>query len=74
LKRACPNGRGLSRKKRHRKKDSLINSAMKIYIKIDDTGGYPKGIIQHMMKVIKAFKFQLNFFYDANIFKHLAHR
>lgn len=41
---------------------------------IDDTGGYPEGIIQHMIKAVKAFKFHLNFLYDANIFKHLAHR
>lgn len=37
---------------------------MKIYILIDDTGGYPEGIISHMVKAIKAFRFRLNYFYD----------
>ena len=47
---------------------------MKIYIKIDDTGGYPEGIIPHMVKAIIAFNFHLNYFYDAHIFVNLAYR
>lgn len=46
---------------------------MKIYIKIDDTGGYTEqGIIWHMLKAVKAFKFHLNYFYDANILKYMV--
>jgi hypothetical protein len=45
---------------------------MKIYINISDTGGYPKGVIPHMIKAIKAFRFHLNYFYDAHILKHLV--
>ena len=46
---------------------------MKIYIKIDASGGYPGGIISHMIKAIKAFHFQINYFYDEDIFVSLAH-
>lgn len=45
---------------------------MKIYIKIDGTGGYSKGIIPYMMRIVKTFKFQLNYFYDANLLEHMA--
>lgn len=40
---------------------------MKIFFKISDTGGYPEGIIPHMIKAIFAVRFHLNYFYDANL-------
>ena len=45
---------------------------MKVYLKIADTGGYPEGVIPHMIHAIKAIHFQLNYFYDADILKCLA--
>lgn len=47
---------------------------MKIFIRIDDTGGYPRGIVAHMIEAIQAYHFHLNYFYDANIFINLANR
>ena len=47
---------------------------MKLYIKIDDTGGYPTGLIMHMLERIKCFKYQLSYFYDADIFRRMANR
>lgn len=47
---------------------------MKIFFKISDTGGYPEGIIPHMIKAISAVRFHLNYFYDAYIFKYMVDR
>lgn len=47
---------------------------MKVFFKIDDTGGYPEGIIPHMVKAVSAFCFHLNYFYDAHLFVNVAGR
>ena len=45
---------------------------MKTFINISGTHGYPEGLIPHMMEKVKGFRFHLNYFYDANILKHLV--